>query len=51
MEWTAGTVMFYGGLAGIAATLAAALITALILAGGNKRIKRSLNEEYGDKLK
>jgi len=44
-------MMFYGGLAGAAATLIAAVIAAIALSRGNKRIKRKLNQEYGDKLK
>lgn len=42
--------MFYGGLAGAAVTLLAAIIAAISLARGNKRIKRKLDQEYGDKL-
>ena len=51
MEWTTGTMLFYGGLAGLAATFAAAVVAAIVLARGNKRIKRKLDQEYGDKLK
>jgi len=51
MDWTTGTIMFYGGLAGAAATLIAAIVAAIVLAQGNKRIKRKLNSEYGEKLK
>jgi len=50
MEWTTGNIMFYGGLAGAAVTLLAAIIAAISLARGNKRIKRKLDQEYGDKL-
>ena len=51
MEWTLGTMLFYGGLAGAAATILAAIIAAIALASGNKRIKSKLNREYGDKMK
>ena len=51
MEWTTGAMMFYGGLAGAAATLVAAIAAAIILARGSKRIKRKLNQEYGEKFK
>ena len=51
MEWTTGAMMFYGGLAGVAATLVAAIAAAIALARGSKRIKRKLNQEYGEKLK
>jgi len=43
--------MFYGGLAGMVVTLAASVIAAVILARGSTRIKRKLNQEYGEKLK
>jgi len=49
MEWTTGAMMFYGGLAGAAATAVAAVIAAIVLARGNKRIKNKLNLEYGEK--
>lgn len=51
MDLSTGTIMFYGGLAGAAATIIAAIIAVIVLARGNKRIKRKLNQEYGDKLK
>ena len=51
MELTTGMMMFYGGLAGVAATFVAAIIAAILLGRGNKKIKHKLNQEYGDKLK
>jgi H+/gluconate symporter-like permease len=51
MDLSTGTMLFYGGLAGTAATILAALIAAVLLARGNKKIKRKLNQEYGEKLK
>ena len=51
MDWTLGTMLFYGGLAGAAATVVAAVIAAIILASGSKRIKNKLNQEYGEKMK
>lgn len=51
MDLTTGTILFYGGLAGAALTILAALIASVVLARGNKRIKRKLNQEYGEKLK
>ena len=51
MDWTLGTMLFYGGLAGMAVTIVAAVIAVIILASGNKRIKSKLNQEYGEKMK
>jgi hypothetical protein len=44
-------MLFYGGLIGAAATVVATVAVAIALARGNKRIKRKLNQEYGDKMK
>ena len=51
MDWTLGTMLFYGGLAGAALTIVASVIAAILLASGSKRIKNKLNQEYGEKLK
>ena len=51
INWTPGSMMFYGGIAGAAATIVAAVIAAIILASGSKRIKNKLNQEYGEKTK
>ncbi|MDR1299701.1 MAG: hypothetical protein LBJ84_05560 [Oscillospiraceae bacterium] len=47
IEWTAGAAMFYGGLAGAAATIVAAAIAAVLLARGKRRLRERLNDEYG----
>jgi len=44
-------MLFYGSLAGLAATSVAAVVAAVVLARGNKKIKRKLDQEYGEKLK
>jgi uncharacterized membrane protein len=47
IEWTAGTAMFYGGLAGAGVTAIAAVVAALLLARGKRRLRERLNDEYG----
>jgi hypothetical protein len=39
--------MFYGGLAGAAATVLAAVIAAALLSRGKRRLRERLNDEYG----
>ena len=50
-EWTLGALLFYCGAAGIALTLLIAVIVAIVLKKGRKRIIKKLNSEYGGDLK
>ena len=45
--WTLGSLLFFGGIAGVAATLATALIAAVALKVSKNRIKRMLNTDHG----
>ena len=45
---TPGTIMLYCGLAGIALTIVTAIPVSITLAISNKRIKKRLNQEYGE---
>ena len=47
MEWTTGSIMFYGGVAVAAAALLALVIALLVFRGSNKRLRRKLDDEYG----
>ena len=47
MEWTTGSIMFYGGAVGAGAAFLALLITLIAFHGGKKRLRRKLDEEYG----
>jgi hypothetical protein len=49
MSLTPGEMLFYGGIIGMAAVISAALIITAVLAGSRKRLRKSLNEEYGTK--
>jgi hypothetical protein len=51
MDITPGEMLFYGGIAGMAAVGVVAAVVAAILAGSRKRLRRKLNEEYGSNLK
>ena len=51
MNWTTGSMMFYGGLAGAALVLIASAVAAAVLRSGRKKIVSKLNDEYGGKLK
>ena len=48
MSFTTGEMLFYGGIAGMCLTLAAAIIVSIVLAGSRKRLRRIMNEEYGN---
>jgi tetrahydromethanopterin S-methyltransferase subunit E len=48
MEWTLGTITFYGGIAGIVVSIIAALIVIIALGSANKKITKKLNDEYGE---
>jgi hypothetical protein len=51
MEWTLGTITFYGGIAGITVAVIAAVIVIIALGSANKKIIKKLNEEYGEAQK
>jgi predicted membrane metal-binding protein len=44
-------MLFYGGVAGMAVVVVVAIIVIAVLAGSRKRLRRKLNEEYGDNMK
>lgn len=46
MEWTTGTLLFYGGIAGMAAVLLIALIVSVCLRHSGKKIKNRLEAFY-----
>ena len=47
MEWSTGSVMFYGGAACACAALLALIVVLLVFRGSKKRLQRKLDEEYG----
>ena len=51
MSITMGELLFYIGIGGMLATVAAAVIVTIVFAGAKKRVTKKLNEEYGLKLK
>jgi hypothetical protein len=51
MEWTDGTMLFYGGLCGLGLSLVAALAVAVVLGMGGARLRARLDEEYGKRKK
>ena len=51
MNLTPGEMLFYGGIAGMVITAIISVIVIAVLSGSRKRLRRKLNEEYGDKLK
>jgi len=50
MNFTPGEMLFYGGIAGMVIVVIVSIIVIVVLAGSRKRLRRKLNEEYGDKL-
>ena len=48
MDFTPGEMLFYGGITGAAIVLVVAIIVIAVLAGSRKRLRRKLNEEYGE---
>ncbi len=48
---TPGEMLFYGGIAGMAITLIAALIVVIVMSGSRRRLRKKLKEEYGEKVK
>lgn len=51
MNLTPGEMLFYGGIIGMAITLVIAIIVIVVLSGSRKRLRRKLNEEYGENHK
>ena len=51
MNLTPGEMLFYGGILGMAVVVIATIIVTIILTGSRKRLRRKLNEEYGENLK
>lgn len=47
-SFTPGELLFYGGIAGMAVTLIAAIIVIIVMSGSRKRLRRKLRDEYGD---
>ncbi|MCL2151789.1 MAG: hypothetical protein FWH57_02340 [Oscillospiraceae bacterium] len=47
MEWTTGSMMFYGGIACACAAILALVIVLFVFRGSKKRLRRKLDEEYG----
>jgi hypothetical protein len=46
-SFTTGELLFYGGIIGMVAVAVAAIVIAIVLAGGRKRMRSMLSEEYG----
>ncbi|MCI8465280.1 MAG: hypothetical protein HFI63_05425 [Lachnospiraceae bacterium] len=51
MNWFSDEVLFYGGIALTACTLAAAAATVLVFKIRTRRLRARLTEEYGPKKK
>lgn len=51
MNLTPGEILFYGGIAGMAVVVIAAVIVIAVLGSSRKRLRRKMNEEYGCGLK
>jgi type II secretory pathway pseudopilin PulG len=50
MNLTPGEMLFYGGIVGMAIVIIVAVIVVAVLAGSRKRLRRKLQEEYGDSV-
>ena len=48
MNFTPGEMLFYGGIVGMAAVAVIAIIVIAIMSGSRKRLRRAMNEEYGE---
>ena len=48
MDFTAGEMLFYGGIAGMVLVVIVSAIVVAVLAASRKRLRRKLNEEYGE---
>lgn len=51
MQFTPGELLFYGGLAGMAAVLLIAVIVIIVQSGTRRRLRRKLQEDYGKQPK
>ena len=51
LNFTPGEMLFYGGVLGMVIVSIISIIVAVILAGSRKRLRRKLDEEYGDDRK
>lgn len=51
MNFTPGEMLFYGGIAGMVIVAIISVIVIIVLSGSRKRLRRKLNEEYGENLK
>jgi hypothetical protein len=47
MGMTMGSIFFYGGVAGLGATIVAAVIVIIVQSGDRKRLRNKLDAEYG----
>ena len=48
MEMTIGSMFFYGGVAGLVITTLLAILSGILLGRGRKKLRRVLEEEYGN---
>ena len=48
MNLSNGEMLFYGGIAGMAVTVIVSVIIVIVLAGSRKRLRKKMNDEYGD---
>ena len=46
MDFTPGEMLFYGGMAGMAAVAIVSVIVFIVLSGSRKRLRKKLNEDY-----
>jgi len=51
MEWSLGTIMFYGGIVGAIVTVISAIIISIVLKRNRNKIVSAFNNEYGKGLK
>lgn len=51
MDFTPGEMLFYGGIAGMGIIAVVSIVVVIILSGSRKRLRRKLNDEYGNNLK
>ncbi|MCL2661987.1 MAG: hypothetical protein FWE83_01475 [Oscillospiraceae bacterium] len=48
MSFTPGELLFYGGIAGMVLVIIVSIIVFIVLAGSRKRLRRKLDDEYGE---
>ena len=46
IEFTKGTILFYGGIVGMLITLGAGVVAALVMGKSRKRLKHQLDRVY-----